>query len=226
MTFCNELHLSACPHPLQGVTTDEGKTSGCLISACSDAAASTLTTRFSANKLHAGSWRPASSRKGHFTASQPVPAPAWYSATLTTTPSTASSITSRVPAPTCWLDPAGRWQDCPSSVWRQKMRTGEFPLFPGSEMSQWKSMVTVSCYPKAVWEQSRCESMDLFNLGITTWYELTIFPLSIDTFLNFPLFLSRWMAWQKLYLSNSSLGLSRCISQGLQLLWKQILASW
>lgn len=118
-------------HPLQGVITEEGKSSGCLTSAHSDAAALTSTTRFSAKKLHAGSWRPASSRKGPFTASRPAPALVWYLATLITTPSMASSITFREPAPTCLLGPAGRWKGCLFSVWRPKMRTVGSHLFPG-----------------------------------------------------------------------------------------------
>lgn len=147
-------HLSSL-HPLQDVITDEGKFSGCLISVHRDAAASTLTMKCSAKRLHVGSWRPASSRRGPFTASRPAPALVWYLATLITTPSMASSTTSREPAPTCWLAPVGRWQGCPSSAWRPRMRTVGSPQFPGLEMSQWRCTITESCYPKAVLEQSR-----------------------------------------------------------------------
>lgn len=142
-------------HPLQGVTTDKGKSSGCLTSVHSDAAALTLTTRCNAKRLRAGSWRPASSRKEPFTASRPAPALVWCLATLITTPSMVSSITSREPAPTCWLGPAGRWRGCLSSAWKPKMRTVESPLFLGLEMLQWRCMVTESCYPKAALERSR-----------------------------------------------------------------------
>lgn len=137
-------------NPLQGVITDEGKSSGCLTSAPRDAAASISTTMFSVKRLRVVSWRPASSRKGPFTASPPAPAHAWCLATLITTPSTASSTISRALAPTCLLGLAGRWQGCPTSVWRPRMRTVAWPQFPGSGMSQWMCMVTESYYPKAV----------------------------------------------------------------------------
>lgn len=143
MTFWNQvLQLLSFLHPLQDVITDVEKSFGCLTSVHSDAAALTLTTRCSAKRLHAGSWRPASSRKGPFTASRPAPALVWYLATLITTPSMASCITSREPAPTCWLGPAGRLRGCHSSAWKPKMRTVESPLFLGFEMSQWRCTVT------------------------------------------------------------------------------------
>lgn len=153
-------------HPLQGVITDEEKSSGYLISAHSDAAALTSTMRFTAKKLHAGNWRHASNKKEPFTASRLVPALAWYLATRITTHSMAYSITSRVPAPTCWLGPAGRWQGCHSSAWRPKMRTVESPLFRGSEMLRWRCMVTESCYQKAVLEQSRWEFVHPWRSGL------------------------------------------------------------
>lgn len=137
-------------HPLQGVITDEGKSSGCPSSAPRDAAALILTMMFSVKRRRVVSWRPASSKKGPFTASPPAPAPVWCLETLITTPSTASSTTSRAPAPTCWLGLAGRWRGCPTSVWRPRMRTVASPRFPGSGMSQWTCTVTESCYPKAI----------------------------------------------------------------------------
>lgn len=152
--ICKCLCLSFL-YPLQGVITDEGKSSGCLTSVHRDAAASTLIMRCSAKRLHVGSWRHASSRKEPFTASRPAPALVWYLETLITTLSMVSSTTSRGPARICWLGPAGRWQDCPSSAWRPKMRTVGLLQFPGFETSQWKFMTIGSCYPKAVLEQSR-----------------------------------------------------------------------
>lgn len=152
MKFWNELPFLRC---FQGVITDEGKSFGCLTSAYNGAAALTSTMTCSARQLHVGSWRPVSSKRGPFTASRPGPVLAWYLVTLITTHLMASSITSKELAPTCWLGRAGRWQGCLSSVWRPKMKTVGLPLFPGSKMSQWRCMVTESCYPKAVLEQSR-----------------------------------------------------------------------
>lgn len=134
---CNKpiVSSSCClPHPLQGVTTGAEKSFGCLISVHSDAAALTSIMMYSVVRLRVGSWRPASNRKEPFTVSQPAPALVWCLVILITTPSMASSITSRAPAPTCWLGPAGSLQACPSSVWRPKTRTVEVLQFLGFEM--------------------------------------------------------------------------------------------
>lgn len=149
------LQLESLLPSIQGDFTGVEKSFGCLTSVHSVVAALTLTMRCSAKRFHVGSWRPVSSRKAPSTANQPAPALVWSLATLITTPSMASSIISREPAPTCWLGPAGRSRGYPSSVWRPKMRTVVSPLCPGSEMSPWRCTVTESCYPKEVLEQFR-----------------------------------------------------------------------
>lgn len=133
---------------LQGVFTVVEKSSGCLSSAPSDVAASTLKTSCGARRLHVGRWRPVSSRKEPFTASPPEPALVWCSETPITTPLMGSSITSREPAPTSWLAPAGSWRGCPSSAWRLRTRTAGCPPSRGSEMSQWRCTDTEFCCPK------------------------------------------------------------------------------
>lgn len=158
-------------HPLQGVFTDVEKSSGCLSSVHSDAAALTLTMRFSVRRLHVGSWRPVNSRKEPFIASPHEPALVLCLATHITTPSMASSITSREPAPTCWPDPAGRSWGCLSSAWRQKMRTAAWPMSRGLEMSRWRCMVIESCCRKEALEKSRYEYVDPF-IRIISWYRV------------------------------------------------------
>lgn len=139
--------LLFCPR-LQDVFTAVVKSSGCLTSVPSDAAALTLKTRCTARRLHVDSWRPVSSRKEPFTASRPEPALVWCSETPTTTPLMGSSITSREPAPIFWLDLAGRSWGCPSSVWRLRMRTAGCPPSRGLEMSRWRCTDTEFCCPK------------------------------------------------------------------------------
>lgn len=139
----------------QDVTTDEGKSSGCLTFVHRDAAALTLIMTCSVRRLHVGSWRPVNNKRGPSTASRLAPAPVWFSETLITTPLMDSSITSREPARTCWLGHAGRWLDYRSLVWRPKMRTVEWLLFPGSKMSQWRCMVIEFYYQKEHLGQSR-----------------------------------------------------------------------